>query len=233
MGTAVITGAGSGMGRATAELYLSREWQVIAIDIAANPGIASDNLQWVTADVRDRNSLETALAPAVAAAGGQIDCVANIAGVFPPTTLETFTAENFKFIFEVNVLGVLNVSAACVPYMKSGSSIVNFASVDGFTVSPGQLLYGASKSAVIMITKSLALELAPKRIRVNGIAPGWVATPGNAATGRMDEAAKSIPLGRVAQPSEIAEWVWLLSDPTKAGFVDGETIVISGGDVMR
>ena len=87
MGTAVITGAGSGMGRATAELYLSREWQVIAIDIAANPGIASDNLQWVTSDVRDRNSLETALAPAVAAAGGQIDCVSNIAGVFPPTTL--------------------------------------------------------------------------------------------------------------------------------------------------
>jgi 3-oxoacyl-[acyl-carrier protein] reductase len=100
-------------------------------------------------------------------------------------------------------------------------------------VSQGQLLYGASKSAVIMITKSLALELAPKGIRVNGIAPGWVATPGNAATGRMEEAAKSIPIGRVAQPAEIAEWVWLLSDPTKAGFVDGETIVISGGDVMR
>ena len=221
------------MGRATAELYLSRDWQVIAIDVVANPGIESANLHWVIADVRDRESLEQALASAVVATGGQIDCVANIAGVFPPTTLETFTAENFRFIFDVNVLGILNVTAVCVPYMKPGSAVVNFASVDGFTVSPGQLLYGASKSAVIMITKSLALELAPKRIRVNGIAPGWVATPGNAATGRMEDAAKSIPIGRVAQPIEIAEWVWLLSDPTKAGFVDGETIVISGGDVMR
>jgi NAD(P)-dependent dehydrogenase (short-subunit alcohol dehydrogenase family) len=233
MGTAVISGAGSGMGRATAELYLSRDWHVIAIDIADNPGIQSDNLHWVKSDVRNRKALEAELVQAVAAAGGQVDAVANIAGVFPPTTLETFTDEDFRFIFDVNVLGVLNVTAACVPFMKPGSAVVNFASVDGFTVSRGQLLYGASKSAVIMITKSLALELAPKGIRVNGIAPGWVATPGNAATGRMEEAAKSIPIGRVAQPSEIAEWVWLLSDPTKAGFVDGETIVISGADVMR
>ena len=233
MGTAVITGAGSGMGRATAELYSDRGWQVIAIDIADNPGIKSENLHWVKADVRNREQLELALAPIVKTAGGQIDTVANIAGVFPPTTLETYTVENFRFIFDVNVLGVLNVTAACIPFMKSGSAVVNFASVDGFTVSRGQLLYGASKSAVIMITKSLALELAPKGIRVNGIAPGWVATPGNAATGRMEEAAKSIPIGRVAQSSEIAEWVWLLSDPAKAGFVDGETIVISGADVMR
>jgi 3-oxoacyl-[acyl-carrier protein] reductase len=233
MGVAVITGAGSGMGRATAELYLDRDWQVIAVDVSENPGLESANLHWVKADVRNREMLEAALAPAVASAGGQVDALANIAGVFPPTTLETFTEEDFRFIFDVNVLGVLNVTAACIPYMKAGSAVVNFASVDGLTVSRGQLLYGASKSAVIMITKSLALELAPKGIRVNGIAPGWVATPGNAATGRMDEAAKSIPIGRVAQPSEIAEWVWLLSDPTKAGFVDGETIVISGADVMR
>jgi 3-oxoacyl-[acyl-carrier protein] reductase len=231
--TAVITGTGSGMGRATAELYLDRGWNVVAVDISENPGLQSEKLHWVTADVRNRDSLEAALAPAITAAGGQVDAVANIAGVFPPTTLETFTEADFRFIFDVNVLGVLNVTAACVPYMKAGSAVVNFASVDGFTVSRGQLLYGASKSAVIMITKSLALELAPKGIRVNGIAPGWVATPGNAATGRMEEAAKSIPIGRVAQPSEIAEWVWLLSDSTKAGFVDGETIVISGADVMR
>jgi len=131
------------------------------------------------------------------------------------------------------VLGILNVTAACVPHMPSGSSIVNFASVDGFTVSRGQLLYGASKAAVVMLTKSLALELAPKGIRVNGIAPGWVDTPGNAATGRMAEAAASIPLGRVAQPEEIAEWVWTLTGSGVAGFMDGETIVLSGADVMR
>ena len=152
---------------------------------------------------------------------------------YPPTTLETYTDDEFRTIFDINVLGVLNVTAACAPHMPAGSSVVNFASVDAFTVSPGQLLYGASKAAVVMLTKALALELAPRGIRVNGIAPGWVKTPGNAATGRMAAAAASIPLGRVAEPAEIAEWVWLLTGAGVAGFVDGETIVISGADVLR
>ena len=233
MSVVVITGAGSGMGQSTAQLYLDKGWTVIATDVAANPGFDNANLHWLTADVRDRDDLEKQFAALLPTIGGTIDAVANIAGVYPPTTLETYDLEKFRLIFDVNVLGVLNVIAAALPYMKAGSSVVNFASVDAFTVSRGQLLYGASKSAVVMLTKSLALELAPKGIRVNGIAPGWVATPGNAATGRMDEAAKSIPIGRVAQPSEIAEWVYLLTDSSKAGFVDGETIVISGADVMR
>jgi 3-oxoacyl-[acyl-carrier protein] reductase len=103
------------------------------------------------------------------------------------------------------VLGVLNVIAAADPYLRAESSIVNIASVDAFAVSPVQLLYGASKAAVVMLTKSLALELAPRGVRVNAIAPGWVDTPGNRATGRMEEAARGIPLGRVADPREIAE----------------------------
>ena len=233
MSTALITGAASGMGRSTTEMYLQREWHVIAVDAEDNPGLTGDKLHWITVDVRERKILEKKLASAVPLADGRIDAVANIAGVYPPTTLETFTEDLFRLIFDVNVLGILNVTAVAVPYMQAGSSLVNFASVDGFQVSPGQLLYGASKSAVVMITKSLALELAPKGIRVNGIAPGWVATPGNLATGRMEAAAKSIPVGRVGQPTEIAEWVYLLTDPTRAGFIDGETIVLSGADVMR
>lgn len=233
MGLALITGAASGMGKSTTELYLDRGWTVVATDLADNPGISNANLHWLKVDVRDRNEVEQKLAGLIPTLGGRIDAVANIAGVYPPTTLESFTEEKYRLIFDVNVLGVLNVTAAALPFMPNGSAVVNFASVDGFTVSRGQLLYGASKAAVVMLTKSLALELAPKGIRVNGIAPGWVATPGNAATGRMDEAAKSIPIGRVAQPEEIAEWVFLLADPSKSGFVDGETIVISGADVMR
>ena len=110
---------------------------------------------------------------------------------------------------------------------------MNFASVDGFAVSPGQLVYGASKAAVIMLTKEMALELAPRRIRVNAIAPGWVDTPGNAATGRMDAAAASIPLGRVAQPvgDRRVGLDPLTSDA--AAFMTGETVTLSGGDVIR
>ncbi|MFY9219311.1 MAG: SDR family oxidoreductase, partial [Candidatus Nanopelagicales bacterium] len=185
----------------------------------------------LTVDIRDGEAVSAVVGAAVASTG--IDAVANIAGVYPPTTLQTFTVEHFRTIFDVNVLGLLHVTRAAVAHMNPGSAIVNFASVDAFTVSPGQLLYGASKAAVVMLTKELALELAPRGIRVNGIAPGWVDTPGNAATGRMAEAAASIPLGRVAAPAEVAEWVWILTGSGMAGFVDGETIVMSGADVMR
>ena len=231
MPTAVVTGAASGMGYATAEMYLARGWRVIGVDITPDLGIRHDGLTPLAVDIRDVDATAAGIASAVS--DSSIDAVANVAGVYPPTTIETYTEELYRRIFDVNVFGLLNVTAACLPFMTAGSAIVNFASVDAFTVSRGQLLYGASKAAVVMLTKSLALELAPKGIRVNGIAPGWVDTPGNAATGRMAEAAKSIPLGRVAQPAEIAEWVWILTGSGAAGFVDGETIVISGADVLR
>lgn len=231
MPTAVVTGAASGMGFATAEMYLSRGWHVLGIDVTPDLGTDHPALTALAVDIRDGDAVTAAIA-SHAPAGG-IDAVANIAGVYPPTTIETYNEDLYRRIFDVNVFGLLNVTRAALPHMPAGSAIVNFASVDAFTVSPGQLLYGASKAAVVMLTKELALELAPRGIRVNGIAPGWVDTPGNAATGRMAEAAKSIPLGRVAQPSEIAEWVWILTGSGMAGFVDGETIVISGADVMR
>ena len=158
--------------------------------------------------------------------------VANIAGIYPPSTLADFTEDLYRRVFDVNVLGVLNVAAEAVAVMPDGGSIINFASVDAFAVSPGQLIYGASKAAVVMLTKELALELAPRRIRVNAIAPGWVNTPGNAATGRMAAAAAGIPLGRVAEPEEIARWMVFLAGPD-ASFMTGETIVLSGGDVIR
>jgi 3-oxoacyl-[acyl-carrier protein] reductase len=166
------------------------------------------------------------------AAHGPFDLVANVAGIYPPSTLDDFTEELYRRTFDVNVLGVLNVIAEAAPHLRTGSAVVNFASVDAFTVSPGQLLYGASKAAVVMLTKELALELAPRGIRVNAIAPGWVDTPGNRATGRMEAAKASIPLGRVATAEEIARWVLLLAGP-QAGFLTGESIVLSGGDVMR
>jgi 3-oxoacyl-[acyl-carrier protein] reductase len=231
MPTAVVTGAASGMGFATAEMYLARGWQVLGIDVTPNLGLDPPALTALAVDIRDGDAVAGAIAAHAPAEG--IHAVANIAGVYPPTTIETYTEDLYRRIFDVNVFGLLNVTRAALPHMSAGSAIVNFASVDAFTVSPGQLLYGASKAAVVMLTKELALELAPRGIRVNGIAPGWVDTPGNAATGRMIEAAKSIPLGRVAQPAEIAEWVWILTASGAAGFVDGETIVISGADVMR
>ncbi|MDJ0460013.1 SDR family oxidoreductase [Arthrobacter sp. NQ7] len=231
---ALVTGAGSGMGRSTAEVFLQDGWHVIAVDVTAPDFNGhSSKVTPLVADVRDRAALEEKLDGVLPDLGGSIHAVANIAGVYPPSTLDTYTDELYRLVFDVNVLGVLNVMAAAKRAMPEGSAIVNFASVDGFQVSPGQLVYGASKAAVIMITKATALELADRRIRVNAIAPGWVNTPGNAATGRMEAAASAIPLGRVAQPEEIARWVRILADNEAAGFMTGETVTLSGGDVIR
>lgn len=233
-GVVLITGAASGMGASAVTLFLERGYRVLGVDVAPTAAPRGFDASYVSlvVDVRSRAALEAAIESALELEDA-IDVVANIAGVYPPTTLETFDDEVFHRIFDINVLGILNVIAAARPRLARGASIVNFASVDAFEVSRGQLLYGASKAAVVMLTKSLALELAPQGIRVNGIAPGWVATPGNAATGRMDAAAASIPLGRVAQPEEIAAWVWLISQPDYGAFLTGETVVLSGGDVMR
>jgi len=231
MNTVVVTGAGSGMGRVTAQRFLREAWTVIGLDIVPID-LDSDNgrVLAATADVRDRAAVNRALAELLPRAGGAVHAVANVAGIYPPTTLETYTEETYRQIFDVNVLGILNVTAESVPHMPEHSAIVNFASVDGLTVSPGQLLYCASKAAVIMLTKSLAQELAPRRIRVNAIAPGWIDTPANRATGRMQAAAATIPLGRVGRPDEVAEWAWLLTGAGVAGYVTGTTVNISGGD---
>ncbi len=232
MSNAVVTGAASGMGLATAQLLHREGWTVLPLD-RSDAGIDTEAgvLRTVPVDVTRRADVATALAEHVDRHGG-IDLVANVAGIYPPSTLDDFTEELYRRTFDVNVLGVLNVIAEAAPHLGEGSAVVNFASVDAFTVSPGQLLYGASKAAVVMLTKELALELAPRGIRVNAIAPGWVATPGNRATGRIEAAMSSIPLGRVATPEEIARWVLLLAGP-HAGFMTGESIVLSGGDVMR
>ncbi len=232
--TVVVTGAASGMGLSTVQTFLRSGWRVVGLDVVESTVDDAAPGAYLSAvvDVRSRDDLERVL-DEVLPAGEAVHAVANIAGVYPPTTLETYDEATYRRIFDINVLGILNVIAAARPRLVDGSAVVNFASVDAFTVSPGQLLYGASKAAVVMLTKALALELAPAGIRVNGIAPGWVATPGNAATGRMDAAAAGIPLGRVAQPEEIADWVLLLSTPGAVAFMTGETVVLSGGDVIR
>jgi 3-oxoacyl-[acyl-carrier protein] reductase len=233
---AVITGAASGMGLATARHFLAEGWTVIAVDRAesaldaAADDLASDGLLTVAVDVTDRVALETALDRV--GDDPPLRAVVNGAGIYPPTTLADFTEAAYRRIFDVNVLGTLNVCAVTAPRLAAagGGAIVNFASVDALAVSPGQLVYSASKAAVMSITRSLAVELAPDGIIVNGVAPGWVDTPGNAVTGRMAEVVSSIPLGRVSQPDEVAHWVFQL---VQGPYVTGETLVISGGSLIR
>lgn len=239
------------MGQAVAQRYLVEGWHVIGVDRdeTALTGLAATHhgrFTAVAADIVDRRALEAALRvvpgmgrrePSGLEASAEpphprLRVVVNAAGIYPPSTLADYDEAGYRRIFDVNVLGTLNVIAATVPALRAvgGGSIVNFASIDAFAVSPGQLLYSASKAAVVSLTKSLAIELAVDGIGVNAIAPGWVDTPGTRAGGRMEEAARNIPLGRVGRCEEIADWVWQLG---RGGYVTGETVLVAGGLVMR
>ena len=222
---AIITGAASGMGRACAERFVAEGWKVAALDRAE---AALDGVLSIQADVTDpAGAVERAVTEL-----GPLKAVVNAAGIYPPSTLESATVALYRKTFDVNVLGTLLVTQAAAPHLVDGGAIVNFASIDAFVPSPGQLLYCASKAAVVALTRSLALELAP-RVRVNAIAPGWVDTPGNAATGRMEAALASVPLGRAATPEEMADLVWFLAGEGRATYVTGETLTATGGSAFR
>lgn len=234
----VVSGAASGMGGAVAARFVEEGWRVLALDVDV-AGLArlhtevGDQLVPLTVDIRSRAGVEAALGavPDV----GLLRTVVNAAGIYPTSTLADYSEDTYRRIFDVNVLGTLNVTAAAVPLMKahgSGGAIVNFASIDAFAVSRGQLVYSASKAAVVSITRSLAIELADDGIAVNAVAPGWVATAGTLAAGRIEEAVRAVPLGRAAAPEEIADWVWKLGS-VAGSYLTGETVVISGGLVMR
>jgi NAD(P)-dependent dehydrogenase (short-subunit alcohol dehydrogenase family) len=228
MSVAVVTGAASGMGRACAERFVAEGWRVAALDRAdadVRGALA------IAADVADAAAVAAAIERVVAELGAP-KAVVNAAGIYPPSTLETATTELYRRTFDVNVLGTLLVTQAAAPYLREGAGVVNFASIDAFVPSPGQLLYCASKAAVVALTRSLALELAP-RVRVNALAPGWVDTPGNRATGRMEAALASVPLGRAATPEEMADLVWFLAGEGRAGYVTGETLTATGGSAFR
>lgn len=228
MGVAIVTGSASGMGRACAERFAAEGFAVAGLDLAQTdlPGVLG-----IAVDITDAGAVGAAVAR-VAEELGAPSAVVNAAGIYPPTTLETATVELYRRTFDVNVLGTILVTQAAAPRMADGGAIVNFASIDAFVPSPGQLVYCASKAAVVALTRSLALELAP-RVRVNAIAPGWVDTPGNRATGRMEAALHTVPLGRAATPAEMADLVWFLAGEGRAGYVTGETITATGGSAFR
>jgi 3-oxoacyl-[acyl-carrier protein] reductase len=242
---AIITGAASGMGKATAELFASEGATVIVADLPTSPGdsVVADivgnggKAKFIPVDVTDPAQVQ-ALVDTVVREFGQVDIMYNNAGLpMSFTPIEEVSDAYYEKMMAVNVKGVFLGCRAVAPYMKQRRKgvILSTASTSGVRPRPGLNVYAASKGAVIALTKSLALELAPFGIRVNCINPVATDTPMlNQFIGDADVEAgrenflKTIPLGRLAQPMDIAQAALFLASDA-ASMITGVDLEVDGG----
>jgi 3-oxoacyl-[acyl-carrier protein] reductase len=241
---ALITGASTGIGRATA-VALGQAGFDVVINYSRSEQAARESANLALGkgaktllfqcDVSDDFGVRKMLA-AVEREFGRLDALVNNAGIttnVKPNDFEGMTAEEWDRVFAVNVRGIFQVTRAAAPLLKaSRGSIVNTASIVGLRPGPQPLPYAASKAAVVSLTKLLALNLAPE-IRVNAVAPGWIEGEWmeRMLKDKYEELfarrAKSTPLRRCATPDDVAEVIVNLL--TNNRFVNGEVIVVDGG----
>ena len=246
---ALITGGARGIGRAISEAYANAGAQVAVADLLGEE--AKETAQAIdgfglSMDVTDLSSIQKGVADVEARFGG-IDILVNNAGIFNMAPIEEVSVEDYRRQYDVNVGGTIFTCQAVVPGMKArgqGGAIINFSSQAGRRGEPNITVYCSTKAAVISVTQSLALELAPHNIRVNAIAPGVVDTPmwdavdalfakyENRALGEKKRlVGESVPLGHMGAPAEIADpCVFLASDDAR--YVTAQTLNVDGGNWM-
>ena len=248
---ALVTGASRGIGEAIgrrfalegARVALAARDELACQRIAEDIGREGGESIALSCDVTLSVSVSSAIA-AVVAKWGHIDVLVNNAGVGGQTPLEDPDDARWNAILATNLTAVFRVTREAAPFLSQGGRVINLSSVLGRFGAPGYGAYCAAKHGVIGLTRALALELAPRRITVNAICPGWVETEmarnGFRSIGKRSgageeagraAAARMAPLGRVLDPDEIAGMaVYLSSDDAKS--VTGQSIVLDGGQVM-
>jgi acetoacetyl-CoA reductase len=240
--TALVTGSSRGIGRAIAtELakcganvvinYLEHQGQ--AFDLSQELQALGHGIEVLQGDVSDREQAANLIATVIERFG-QIDVLANNAGITRDRTLSKISFEEWDRVIEVNLTGAFNYTKLVVPHMISsgGGSIINIASVIAQTGAIGQTNYAAAKAGIVGLTKSCALELARYGIRVNAVCPGFVDTDMvRAIPPEIREGIQQrIPLGRFGKPEEIARCVRFLA--TEAEYITGQCINVNGGLFM-
>jgi NAD(P)-dependent dehydrogenase (short-subunit alcohol dehydrogenase family) len=241
----VVTGAGSGIGRATAARLAEEGGRVLCVDLdgqrageaAAAIAAAGGTAEPVEADVSDPRQVDAFVARC-AERFGAVDVLVNNAGINLPGVFHEVSDDVVDRTLAVNVKGPLYGCRAAIPYMleQGNGSIVNVASVNGLVSEPFLAVYSASKGAVVMLTKGVALDYAKQGIRCNVICPGWVDTPINHAHAKLlgglqhvyDTIGSFQPIGRPGEPREIAHVALFLASD-EASFITGAVISADGG----
>ncbi len=235
----LITGAGQGIGAATARKFAQEGATVVVCDVrqaAVDAVVAECQVAGATAvghvmDVTQRTMVDAVVAE-VLARFGRIDVLVNNAGITQDARLQKMTLEQFDRVVDVNLRGVFHCSQAVADAMvaQGGGVILNASSVVGIYGNFGQTNYAATKFGVIGFTKTWSRELGPKRVRVNAVAPGFVDTPilRTIPEKVLQEMEHKVPLKRLGKPEEIANvYAFLASD--EASYVNGAVIEVCGG----
>lgn len=235
---AIVTGAGRGIGAATAERLAQDGWDVVvnyretaegAETVATTVKAFGQRALIVKADVSRQDEVQ-AMVDETMRELGRIDAVVNNAGIYKRSAAEETDYADWHEALDVNLTGAYYVVRAAMPHLKEDARIVNFASVLGEVGSKHGAHYAAAKAGVMALTKSLARELAPRGVLVNCVAPGAIATDmirDDTAEARAARE-KTIPLGRVGQPGEIAGVVSFLLGPD-ATYLTGQVLHVNGG----
>jgi len=236
---AVVTGAGRGIGRSIALALARNGADVAVLDMdEAGAGETAGIIEQtgrkslaLAVDVSRLSEVEEAINK-ILDLWGSIDIVVNNAGITRDNLLVRMKEDEWDSVIAVNLKGSFNLSKAVARSMMKQRSgcIVNIASIIGMMGNAGQANYAASKGGLIALTKSLAKEMAPRGIRVNAVAPGFIATE---MTDKIpeklrEEMVRSIPLGRMGEPDDVAAVVSFLTSPA-AGYITGQVIVVDGG----
>jgi len=238
---AVVTGASKGIGAGIAKT-LAEAGATVVVNFATD----QEGADAVVSDIVTKGGKAIAVQGSVAKAAevqhlfavtkeefGKLDILVNNAGVYSFGLVENLQEDEFHRQFDTNVLGpLLTVRESLELFGPDGGTIINISAIAGSGRAPAMVVYAATKGALDSVTRVLAAELAPKKIRVNSVAPGAVETEGIAAVGfsgaRLEQAAAGIPLRRVGQPVDIGQAVLFLASDSSS-WITGERIAVAGG----
>lgn len=238
---ALVTGSTSGIGRATAERLAAAGMHVVVSGRNTERGdqvvqgirAAGGSADFVRADLRDASSAKELAAAALEIGDGRVDVLVNSAGIFPFGATADTTSEGFDEVFDINVKAPYFLVSELAPGMaeRGSGAIVNVTTMVAEFGAAGMGLYGSTKAALVLLTKSWAAEFGPAGVRVNAVSPGPTRTEGTAAMGEsLDQLAAAGPAGRPGTADEVAEAIVFLATDA-ASFVHGAVLPVDGGRI--
>ena len=238
--TAIVTGARQGIGKGIVEALAKEGCNVVISDIVeedCEKVVEEIKKMGVEAlaikcDVSKKEDVDNLIAETIKKFG-KLDILVNNAGIYPFVSFMEMRESDWDKVLDINLKSVFLCSQAAVKEMKSGGKIVNISSIAAFVGFEGLVHYCASKGGINAMIRALALELAPKKINVNAVAPGAIDTPGAASSSeQVKQTIAAIPWARMGTPEDIANAVTFLASG-KADYITGQTIIVDGGWTLR